>query len=106
MVPVKPCHPQLVLVVVLVVRVSMAGVVLPREVLDGTGLTPMTDGESDLGCPRCRRAPRRYRCREPGEPYTEFTRLACYAKVVGSGARVKVAELVDFEALQGEKIQF
>ena len=38
-----------------------------------------------------------------GEPYTEFTRLACYAKVVGSGARVQVAELVDFEALQGEK---
>ncbi len=76
------------------------------EVLDSTGLTPMSPGEKATLDAYVAGDPHEGRCREPGEPYTEQTRLACYAKIVGSGARVKVAELVDFEALQGEKNGF
>ena len=73
------------------------------EVLNPAGLTPMTEGEKATLDAYVAGDPHEGREREPGEPYTEFTRLACYTKVVGSGARVQVAELVDFEALQGEK---
>jgi ferredoxin len=76
------------------------------EVLDATGLTPMTEAEKATLDAYVAGEPHEGRCREPGEPYTEFTRLGCYAKIVGSGARVEVSELVDFEALQGEKNGF
>lgn len=71
------------------------------EILDATGLTVMTDSEKEsldnyvLGTDHERRT------REPGAPYTPKTRLGCYAKIIGSGARVQITSLVDFESLQG-----
>jgi hypothetical protein len=42
------------------------------------------------------------RDREPGEPTTPNTRLACQARIIGSGSRIIVPALVDYEALKGE----
>ena len=42
--------------------------------------------------------------REPGTPYKENTRLGCYTKIIGSGARVQVRSLVDFDALKGSSL--
>ena len=71
------------------------------EILDATGLTPITDSEIEsldnyvLGTDHERRT------REPGAPYTPNTRLGCYAKIIGSGARVQISTLVDFDSLRG-----
>jgi ferredoxin len=71
------------------------------EILDATGLTEMTDSEKEsldnyvLGTDHERRS------REPGAPYTPNTRLGCYAKIIGSGARVQISSLVDCESLRG-----
>lgn len=72
------------------------------EILDSTGLSPMTDAERATLDAHVAGEPHEGRCREPGEPYTENTRLACYAKILGPGARVQVSSLVDFEQLSGE----
>ena len=72
------------------------------EILDATGLSPMTDSERATLDAYVAGDPHEGRCREPGEPYTENTRLACYSKILGPGARVQVTELVDFDKLSGE----
>lgn len=73
------------------------------EVLDGTGLTPMTESEKQTLDAFVAGTPHEGNPRNPGKPYTEKTRLACYAKIIGNGAIVRVPELVDFEALSGDK---
>ena len=72
------------------------------EILDSTGLSPMTDGERETLDAYVAGEPHEGRCREPGEPYTESTRLACYTKILGPGGRVLVTDLVDFDKLSGE----
>lgn len=72
------------------------------EVLDGTGLTPMSDRERLTLDAYVAGEPHEGREREPGEPYTDLTRLACYAKIIGPGARVQLHELVDYDKLSGD----
>ena len=73
------------------------------EVLDSTGLTPMTDSEKQTLDAYVAGEPHEGHPREPREPYTELTRLGCYTKIVGNGGRVQVKELVNFEKLAGDK---
>ena len=71
------------------------------EVLDATGLTPMSPREKATLDAYVAGEPHEGRARSPGEPYTTKTRLGCHTKIVGSGARILIHELVDFEALSG-----
>jgi ferredoxin len=72
------------------------------EIIDSTGLTPMTESELETLDSYVAGEPHEGRPREPGEPYKSNTRLACYAKIIGPGARVAVRDLVDFEKLSGD----
>lgn len=71
------------------------------EIVDTTGLTPMTDSEKQTLDNYVAGTEYEGHPREPGKPYFHNTRLACYTKVVGNGAKVQVRTLVDFEALRG-----
>ena len=71
------------------------------EILDETGLTSITDSEKETLDNYVAGTEYEGRPREPGEPYLANTRLACYTKVVGSGGKVQVRTLVDFESLRG-----
>lgn len=73
------------------------------EILDSTGLTPMTDSERKTLDAYVAGDPHEGHPRQPGEPYTENTRLGCYTKIIGHGARIQVKELVNFEKLAGEQ---
>jgi hypothetical protein len=72
------------------------------QVLDPTGLSPMTDGEQRSLDAAARGEPHEGRSRRPGPAVTPDARLACYAKVVGDGARVRVSELFDYDSLRGD----
>ena len=72
------------------------------EVMDASGLTPMSEREKTTLDAYVAGEPHEGRSREPGEPYTEYTRLACYAKIMGSGGRVELHDLVDYEKLSGD----
>jgi ferredoxin len=71
------------------------------EILDSTGLTEMTDSEQQTLDNYVAGTEYEGHAREPGKPYFPNTRLACYTKVVGSGAKVQVRSLVDFDSLRG-----
>lgn len=72
------------------------------QVLDGTGLSPMTDAERRSLDAAARGESHEGRERRPGPPVTPDARLACYAKIVGHGARVRVSELFDYESIRGD----
>lgn len=74
------------------------------EVLDPTGLSPITDSEQRSMEAAARGEPHEGRDRRPGPPITPRSRLACYAKVVGDGARIQVAELFDYDTLRGDPV--
>jgi len=72
------------------------------EVINATGLTSMTDREKESLDNYVKGTPHEGREREPGEAYTENTRLACHVKIIGDGGVVQVASLVDFDGLRGD----
>ena len=72
------------------------------EIIDSSGLTPMTDRERQSLDDFVAGTPHEGREREPGEAYTENTRLACHVKVIGNGGIVQVSSLVDFDDLRGD----
>ena len=72
------------------------------EVLDPTGLTPMSDAERTSMQMLADGKPHEGRDREPGPPITDGARLACHTKIVGHGARVKVAALFDYDSVRGD----
>jgi len=72
------------------------------EVLDPTGLSPITDGERASMQALADGKPHEGRSREPGPPPTPTSRLGCYARVVGPGARVQVLELFDYDSVRGD----
>ena len=74
------------------------------EVLDDTGLSLMTDSEKRSMEAAVRGEPHEGRARRPVPASTPRSRLACYAKVVGSGARIQVAELFDYDSLRGDPV--
>jgi ferredoxin len=72
------------------------------EVLDGSGLTPRTDAELRSMEALAAGEPHEGRARKPGPPIEATSRLSCYAKIVGPGARVRVYELFDFDSIRGD----
>ena len=72
------------------------------EVMNASGLTPMSEREKTTLDAYVAGEAHEGRSREPGEPYTEYTRLACYTKIMGSGGRVELHDLVDYEKLSGD----
>lgn len=72
------------------------------EIIDGTGLSPMTDMERQSMQDLADGKPHEGRAREPGEPPTPTSRLACHARIVGDGARVQVLELFDYDSVRGD----
>ncbi len=72
------------------------------EVVDGTGLSPITDAEIRSMEALAKGEPHEGRARKPGRPVEATSRLACYAKIQGSGARVRVYALFDFDSIRGD----
>jgi ferredoxin len=72
------------------------------EVLDQCGLTAMKERELESLDNYVKGTPHEGREREPGEAYSDNTRLACHVKIVGDGGIVQINDLVDFEDLRGE----
>lgn len=72
------------------------------EVLDDSGLSPLTDAEQESMDALVRGDPHEGNDRKPGRPLEPTSRLACYAKVLGSGARVKVHALFDYDSIRGD----
>ena len=72
------------------------------EVIDSSGLTPMKEMEKNTLDDYVKGTDHEGRKREPGEPYTENTRLACHVKIIGDGGVVQVSKLVDFDGLRGD----
>lgn len=73
------------------------------EVLDGTGLTPRSEVEMRMMMDSAQGKPHEGRDREKAAIPGPNTRLGCHAKVIGSGARVKVAELFDPNSIRGDE---
>ena len=72
------------------------------EVLDASGLSPKGDAEQRSMEALVAGEPHEGRQREPGAPIEPSSRLACHAKVLGPGARVKVHELFDYDSVKGD----
>ena len=72
------------------------------EVIEPTGLSIMTDSEQASMQALADGKPHEGRDREPGPPPTPTSRLACYAKIRGPGARVQVLELFDYDSVRGD----
>jgi ferredoxin len=72
------------------------------EIDDHTGLSQMDDFEKNSLANYVTGTPHEGREREPGEPTTPNTRLACQARIIASGSRIIVPALVDYDALRGE----
>lgn len=72
------------------------------DIIDATGLTPMSDAERESMQRLADGKAHEGRDREPGLPITDTSRLACHTKIVGDGARVKVAALFDYDSVRGD----
>lgn len=72
------------------------------EIIDGTGLSPITDAERESMQALADGKPHEGRERPPGPPPTPTSRLGCYAKILGPGARVQVLSLFDYDSVRGD----
>ena len=72
------------------------------EIEDPTGISPMKDVEIKALEDHVAGTEHEGRPRKPGPPLTPNTRLACHARIIGDGGRVRVASLVDYDALRGD----
>jgi len=72
------------------------------EIIDGTGLSPMTDSERASMQALADGKPHEGRPREKGPAITENARLGCYAKILGPGAKVQVLSLFDYDSVRGD----
>jgi len=72
------------------------------EIIDSSGLSPMTDSERASMQALTDGKPHEGRAREPGPPATPTSRLGCYTKIVGPGARVQVLTLFDYDSVRGD----
>jgi ferredoxin len=72
------------------------------EVLDGSGLTPRGEVELQMMMDHAEGRAHEGRPREKAAVPGPNTRLGCHAKVIGNGARVKVAELFDPDSIRGD----
>lgn len=73
------------------------------EVLDGTGLSPLTDAEQKVMDDLAAGRPHEGRARKPGPAPTPGSRLGCWTKIRGDGGRVQVLALFDPDSISGEE---
>ncbi|MCB9761338.1 MAG: (2Fe-2S)-binding protein [Alphaproteobacteria bacterium] len=72
------------------------------EIVSSAGLSPMTDAERESLQDALDGKPHEGRARKPAPPASPNTRLGCYTKIRGPGARVKILELFDPDSIRGE----
>ncbi len=72
------------------------------EVLDGTGLSPMSDLERQSMQDLADGKPHEGNARKPGPAPTATSRLACHTRIVGDGGKVRVLELFDYDSVRGD----
>ncbi len=72
------------------------------EVDVDTGLSPMSAAEQRTLDAAARGDVHEGREREPSAPVLASSRLACHARIIGPGARVRVAELFDYDTIRGD----
>lgn len=72
------------------------------EVISASGLSAKTDSEQASMEALVRGEPHEGREREPGPPILDTSRLACHAKILGPGAKVRVYELFDYDTIRGD----
>ena len=74
------------------------------EILSGAGLSPVGVAEREALDAYVAGDPYEGSAREAMGELLPGIRLACHAKVLGAGAKVKVLSLVDFDALRGSDL--
>jgi ferredoxin len=72
------------------------------EIIDETGLNTMTDRERRSMQALADGKPHEGRDREPGPAPTPTSRVGCYARIIGPGARVQVLSLFDYDSVRGD----
>lgn len=72
------------------------------EILDSTGLSPMSDAERRSIDDSVAGRPHEGRDRTPAPPAGPNTRLGCHTKIRGPGARIKILELFDESSIRGD----
>ena len=75
------------------------------EIIDSCGLSDLGDFEMQSMADAVAGKPHEGRAREPAEPTTPNSRLACHCRIIADGGVVKVAALVDYEALRGTETE-
>lgn len=73
------------------------------EVLNASGISPRSDVELQMMMDHVAGKPHEGRDRAPAPAPGPNTRLGCHAKVVGSGARIKIRELFDPDSIRGDE---
>lgn len=71
------------------------------EVLNDAGLSPMKAEEAAMMDNHTAGLPHEGRDRAPAPARSSSTRLGCHAKVIGSGAKIQIAELFDPNSIRG-----
>lgn len=73
------------------------------EVISATGLSARSDAELQVMNDHAEGKPHEGRPRSPAPRPGPNTRLGCHAKVVGDGAKIKIAELFDPDSIRGDE---
>lgn len=71
------------------------------EILDGTGLSALSEFEEQAMDAHVAGEPHEGRARKPGPPRKDNHRLGCHAKIRKSGAVIKIPELFDPDSIKG-----
>jgi ferredoxin len=71
------------------------------HVIDGTGLSVMTDFERNVLDAHAKGLEHEGRARKPGPPIAADERLGCHTKIRGAGAKVRVKALLDYDSIRG-----
>lgn len=71
------------------------------EVVDGTGLNPMSEAEAKSMDDHSAGHPHEGRPRSPVARRGPHTRLGCHTKIVDNGARIRIHELFDPDTIKG-----
>ena len=72
------------------------------EVVDASGLSARSEHELKVMNDHAAGMPHEGRPRTPAAPPGPNTRLGCHAKILGSGSKIRVAELFDPDSVKGD----
>jgi ferredoxin len=72
------------------------------EIENAIGLSEKNDFEQSILDAVAQGLPHEGRCRDIGSPQTPNSRLACHTRIIGSGSRIIVPALVNYDDLKGD----